>query len=173
MQMRPLAKTATRVALVVAFVAVGAACSRSGTSNAADTEVAQQATGESSRPPSTPADATVVVDLDARRAVTAGTVVDLRFPAGTTRGLGYRMDRWRDGEWAPEYNLLSQPQGFAIESSWKPFQEGFVVADIGVDGQGPDAILIPEVAVPGWHRVCLLDRAASCSDPFEIRQGTS
>jgi hypothetical protein len=110
----------------------------------------------------TAADSSPEVEAERTRVV-AGEIVELRFPDGYVRGVGYYLSR-RDGNgWsAPLYALTAALGGGDHDCpapgrrcpSWTPIEEAQDWFDEGFIGPGPDWIVIPDDALPGRYRVC-------------------
>lgn len=102
-----------------------------------------------------------------------GGMLSLRFPQGAERGVAFTLEGWSGDAWTPLYELSAVPGGAAegtrARPAWAPIGEGLPVSGIGVTGEGPDRVPVPEVADPGWYRVCssAIDDGA-CTAPVEI-----
>ena len=110
-------------------------------------------------PPGTPHDATAVFSpasmvVDPETAA-PGDVVELSFPDEMTRGVWFVLDQEVGESWTYRYDLTSDGPGAGWPVDWHVAgEEGFAVEDIGVGGNGPDHVAIPETAEPGTWRIC-------------------
>jgi hypothetical protein len=101
--------------------------------------------------------------------VQPGEVVDLAFPAETTRGVHFVLERLERDAWVHQFDLVSDGPGPDWELGWSfAGAEGFAVEDIGVGGPGPDRVLIPDAAQPGRWRICTGNAAPNICSTLEI-----
>jgi hypothetical protein len=137
----------------LAVVAVLAACSSA-------TLPSQPSVSESAG--EMPAGAMVVEPARAR----PGELVGVRFPGGWDRGILFALDAKAGDGWARRWMLISDGSGG--EPLWFPSGQDVAVEAIGVAGQGPDHLLIPDVAEPGTYRVCTANAGQDVCAPVEI-----
>jgi len=99
-----------------------------------------------------------------------GDVVALTFPEETNRGVLFVLDqRVVDDTWVSRFFLTSDGPGQGWERQWWPVDAaGVAVPDIGVGGNGPDRVLIPDVIEPGTYRICTGNAGADFCAPIEI-----
>lgn len=86
-----------------------------------------------------------------------GEVVALTFPTSMVRGTDYRLAINDNGNWVDRYQLGSTQEGWPSSSqkpSWRPIEDALPVADMGVGGEGPDFVTIPDTAQAGDYRIC-------------------
>jgi len=127
-------------------------------------------------PPGTPHDATavfrpasMVVDPEA---AAQGDIVELSFPGEMTRGVWFVLEQEVQGSWAYRYDLTSDGPGAGWPVDWHVAGgEGFAVEDIGVGGNGPDHVAIPETAEPGTWRICTGNAGENVCVRIEIVEG--
>ncbi len=101
--------------------------------------------------------------------VAPGGVVALGFPQGTTRGVLFVLERRAGDGWELQFYLLSDGPGPGWQRSWQAVgDEGIAVEDIGVGGEGPDRVPIPEVAGPGDYRICTGNASPNICTPITI-----
>lgn len=110
-------------------------------------------------PPGTPHDPTAVVRPASmaadRETASPGDIVGLRFPDAMTRGVWFVLEQEVAESWTYRYDLTSDGPGAGWEVGWHVAgEEGFAVEDIGVGGNGPDHVVIPDTAEPGTWRIC-------------------
>jgi hypothetical protein len=86
-----------------------------------------------------------------------GEVVAVSFPGGWDRGILYALDAQAGDGWDRRWMLISDASGG--EPLWFPGDEEVAVEAIGIGGEGPDHLLIPDVAEPGAYRVCTANAA--------------
>lgn len=99
---------------------------------------------------------------------TPGEVVALTFPAETTRGIHFVLERLVDDVWVYEFDLLSDGPGPGWERRWIRAGGDLAIEDIGVGGVGPDRVVSPEVAAPGGWRICTGNAAQNICTTIEI-----
>ncbi len=84
---------------------------------------------------------------------TAGEMVEVRFPDEPLRGLRYVLERQTDDGWVPMYTLVSDGAG---EATWWPVADDDKrpIGAMGIEGPGPDRVVIPGEADSGTYRLC-------------------
>lgn len=84
-----------------------------------------------------------------------GDQVELSFPQGTSRGVAFTLEEAARGGWAWTHVLTSGVDGYSDgKPSWVARGTSYGWDDIGVNGLGPDLILLPDGLDPGAHRIC-------------------
>lgn len=84
-----------------------------------------------------------------------GDQVELSFPQGTSRGVAFTLEEAARGGWAWTHVLTSGVDGYSDgKPSWVARGTPYGWEDIGVNGSGPDLILLPEGIDPGAYRIC-------------------
>ncbi len=88
--------------------------------------------------------------------VAPGVAIELMFPAETTRGVAYVLERAAGDTWGATHFLTSSTSGYggrptavSVDSA-----EGYGWDDIGIGGPGPDRLVVPDDATPGAYRIC-------------------
>lgn len=160
---RPAAMAMAAGVIVVAAVAlVLYAANRDGTVATVDTPITTvsptsepQPTPASTPPPPEPEPVLVVAEP---ATVTAGSLVELRFPEETFRGAPWHMTEWSGSTWQrdPTYLLIADAEGYDCSACplWYGPGETWGWEDIGLSGPGPDTVRIPDVAPAGHYRLC-------------------
>jgi hypothetical protein len=105
----------------------------------------------------------MVVEPDRAR---PGELVEVRFPDGADRGLLYALDASAGDGWDRLWMLISNANG--AEPLWFPNGEEVAVEAIGIVGEGPDRLQIPNEAAPGRYRVCTANAAENLCAPIDI-----
>jgi hypothetical protein len=95
-----------------------------------------------------------------------GQIVAVSFPGGWDRGILFALDAQAGGGWERRWMLISDGSGG--EPLWFSSDNEVAVEAIGVAGEGPDHLLIPDVAEPGAYRVCTANAAEDVCAPIEI-----
>lgn len=139
------------VALLLALTACGSTSevptSASGQAEAAQLPDADPYDGASTNKPEL-----LVIDPSSAE---AGEQVELTFPQGTSRGVAFTLEREARGGWAWTHGLTSGVDGYGDgRPSWVARGTSFGWDDIGVEGVGPDLILLPDELDPGSYRIC-------------------
>ena len=97
----------------------------------------------------------------------SGELVAVRFPGGWERGILYALDAEVGDGWERRWMLISDASGG--EPLWfVNGQDEVAVEAIGIVGEGPDRILIPDESGPGDYRVCTANAAENVCTPIEI-----
>jgi hypothetical protein len=136
-----------------------------------DTTAGESPAAETPPPPTH--DAAIVIPEAEDGRVAAGTIVEVVYPGGESRGHRHFLQRWDGLTWSDVYQLsISDPaQPYdreLIENAWAPANEEFPLTDIGFDGsEGGQFTVIPAPTEPGTHRICEEQRAL-CSAAFEV-----
>ncbi|MEU4392035.1 hypothetical protein [Kribbella sp. NPDC023855] len=81
-----------------------------------------------------------------------GAEIALTYPAGYGRGIGFELAQPGDGK--PLYYLIAG-RG-AKKPTWRSVAnaEGLVIPDIGIQGPGPDRLVVPDTAADGTYLLC-------------------
>jgi hypothetical protein len=96
--------------------------------------------------------------------VRAGELAELHFPEETLRGEAFVLEERLLGSWRHRYWLKSALGESTVTPSWAPAEEDFDWDDVGIEGPGPDRILLPDSAEPGEYRVCTAgSRSSFCA----------
>jgi hypothetical protein len=86
---------------------------------------------------------------------TPGELVSVFFPDDRTRGIHYVLESQAGGGWNLDFHLISDWGGsheakyFTVEE-----MEDIAVEDLGIEGPGPDRVVIPSETPLGDYRVC-------------------
>lgn len=83
-----------------------------------------------------------------------GDFVSLKFPNGLSRGIMYVLEEKVGATWAYRFILLSGLTIAAPPSWHEPVYSDAEIPVLGVEGLGPDRVVIPEDATPGNYRIC-------------------
>lgn len=178
------------VPIAVVLMLVLAACTTTGSSEPSQTTAAPtpDQTGITSttttgggRPGGPPTTGTVRGPLDARAEIRpdlitidparprAGDLVSVFFPDERIRGIHFVLEsRGADG-WDLEYHLISDwgdgrdPKVYRADSV-----EGIGFEDVGINGAGPDVVLIPADVVPGDYRICTGNSRPNICSPLTV-----
>lgn len=106
--------------------------------------------------------------------VSPGDVLAITFPAETSRGIHFVLERDVGGGWIHEFDLVSDSPGPGWQRGWsRAGDEGFAIPDIGVGGPGPDRVPIPEAAEPGRWRICTGNAGQNICTEIEILDAQS
>lgn len=102
--------------------------------------------------------------------VAPGDVLTLTFPAGTPRGVHFVLESQASGgAWVHMFDLVSDGPGPGWPRDWSiAGSEAFAIPDIGVSGNGPDRVLIPDVAELGTWRICTGNAGENMCTRIEI-----
>jgi hypothetical protein len=129
------------------------------------------APGPTAAPDAWPIDPDAVTDPDRMvvepDAAESGVLVQLTFPGGDLRGTVFAIDA-SDGEgWMRRAVLFSDANGG--RPSWFHLDERPIgVEPIGIVGEGPDQVPIPEGLPPGGYRICTVNAVENLCVPIEI-----
>ena len=83
-----------------------------------------------------------------------GEVVAVTFPGGWERGIAYTLQREvAPGTWVDQWWMTSDGNG-GQPVTVPAATEGYGVEDVGVDGTGPDRVLVDPATEPGEYRLC-------------------
>lgn len=123
---------------------------------------------EDGRPPPTDSAEVRVTPSDLGQ----GDEFSVSFPAGTTRGTSWLLERQLgDGTWGVVNILLIGTE--EREPSWAEPDDNAGLADIALDDPGPDNLILPDNVPPGTYRVAQYaegDPLRLESSPFTIRK---
>ena len=101
--------------------------------------------------------------------VAPGDVLTLTFPAQTLRGVHFVLESQSGGAWVHMFDLVSDAPGPGWPRDWsRAGSDDFAIPDIGVGGNGPDRVLIPDVAEPGTWRICTGNAGENICTAIEI-----
>lgn len=122
-------------------------------------------------PTGTPNDATAVFRPAAmvadREAAAPGDIVEISFPDAMARGILFVLEQHTGSSWTYRYALISDAAG-GRDPSWQHAEEGVAVDDIGIGGEGPDRVVIPEPAARGDYRICTGNAVENVCVPIQI-----
>jgi hypothetical protein len=106
--------------------------------------------------------------------VAAGTVIEVIYPGGESRGIRHFLQRWDGQTWSDAYqigvSIPGQPYDQElIKNAWAPADEEFSVEAIGFGGSdGGQFTVIPPPTETGTYRICGDQQNPLCSAAFEI-----
>jgi hypothetical protein len=143
-------QTARVLALIFGVVALNSVV---GCSDDSDRGARDDTETTSSRGASTSVTTSVTSDLTFEPPTPQpGEEFQVSYPEGTERGIPFLMQTLDlAGAWITQFVLISD--GAGTEPYWLTAEDAEWV-DIGVGGDLPDALVIPEVAAPGRYRIC-------------------
>jgi hypothetical protein len=125
--------------------------------------------------PAPPAhDAAIVIPEAEDGRIAAGTIVEVVYPGGESRGITHFLQRWDGQTWSDAYHVgISDPaQPYdkeLIENAWAPADEGLEAEAIGFAGSERGQLtVIPAPTEPGTYRICGDQKDALCSAAFEV-----
>lgn len=97
-------------------------------------------------------------------------IVELRFPRGTLRGLGFALEQNQEQAWSYRYQLVSDRGGGP--PNWQEANKpgGWEVDLVAITGPGPDRIQLPPIAPPGDYRICTMNAAPNFCTSIAILQ---
>lgn len=136
--------------VIVAFLAACSAATPSSQPSGAES-------GAVARP-----DSMVVEPAEAR----PGQLVGISFPGGWDRGILFALEAQHGDGWDRRWMLISDASGG--EPLWFPPDAEVAIEAIGIAGNGPDHLLIPDIAEPGTYRVCTANASEDICAPIEI-----
>lgn len=114
--------------------------------------------GCTAAPSETPHDANAALRPDIivadREMASPGDFVSLTFPNGLSRGIMYVLEEEVGATWAYRFILLAGLTVAAPPRWYEPVYSPAEIPAIGVEGLGPDRVVIPEDATPGQYRIC-------------------
>lgn len=94
-----------------------------------------------------------------------GDKVSATFPASDLRGGFFYLYAWHDGEWTgPRFLLESDANGSAPRVV--PMDQG--MEDYGIDGPGPDGLILPSDIAPGNWRICTANSREDICGQFTV-----
>lgn len=100
-------------------------------------------------------------------AAAPGDVVALHFPGGHDRGVAFAIDASVAGEWVRQALLISDANGG--QPRWFPIDdERAMVEMVGIGGEGPDIVPVPDGLPPGDYRICTANAIENLCAPFEV-----
>jgi hypothetical protein len=132
---------------------------------------AGESPAEVSSPPAH--DVAIVIPEAEDGRVAAGTIVEVVYPGGESRGHRHFLQRWDGLTWSDVYQVaISDPdQPYdrkIIEDAWALTDEEFPLPDIGfVGSEGGQFTVIPTPTEPGTYRICNEHRTL-CSAAFDV-----
>ena len=119
-------------------------------------------------------DAAIVIPEAKEGRVAAGTIIEVIYPGGESRGITHYLQRWDGQTWSDVYvigiSFPDQPYDQQlIEKAWAPADEGLEVEAIGFGGsEGGQFTVIPPPTEPGTYRICGDQQNPLCSEAFEV-----
>jgi hypothetical protein len=146
-----------------------------GCGGAAVTETQPGASGPTAAPPVH--DVAIVIPEAEEGRVTAGTIVELIYPGGESRGYRHFLQRWDGQAWTDAYQVIvsdpDQPYDEErVERAWAQADEERTEPSLGFEGsEGGQYTVIPPPATPGTYRICDEVRAL-CSAEFKVADST-
>lgn len=97
-----------------------------------------------------------------------GSRVELYFPAETMRGVAFYLDERVDGDWEREYTLSAVSGDSPAEPTWAPRDEELAWDDVGINGPGPDEVVLPPDLNGGTYRICTANAVDEFCAPFDV-----
>lgn len=99
----------------------------------------------------------------------AGQEFTVTYPGGRDRGVAYVLE-WSDADsWRPTHFLTATNADDGTTPTWAPYDaDGYAWESIGIGGEGPDRLVVPDDAVPGSYRVCTANSAQNICSPIDI-----
>jgi hypothetical protein len=89
-----------------------------------------------------------------------GALVAVAYVTGWDRGVLYAIDAQGRAGWERRFMLISDANG--AEPTWfRNGDAGVAVEMVGIVGQGPDHVRIPDVMAPGTYRLCTANARAN------------
>ena len=100
----------------------------------------------------------------------AGQEVLVTYPGGRDRGVAYVLERASGASWDTTHLMTAVTNGFGTEPSFVSTDDaaGYGWEDIGVGGEGPDRLVVPDVAPPGTYRICTANSRENICTVIEI-----
>jgi len=99
-----------------------------------------------------------------------GAVVSATFPNGWDRGILYALEAAVEEGWERRQLLISDANG--ARPQWFSLGDDAVAVDaVGVGGEGPDRLVIPEIAESGSYRICTANAVENICAAIEIIEG--
>jgi hypothetical protein len=87
--------------------------------------------------------------------VANGQEVLVTYPGGRERGVAYVLEKLIDTTWYATHFMTATTSGYGTEPTWAEVgTEGYGWEDIGIAGEGPDRLIVPDSALAGRYRVC-------------------
>ena len=86
-----------------------------------------------------------------REVITAGDVLEIRFPSEEMVGIAYSLEQEAGDSWAYRFLLLA-PEGPDQPPTWHAGEIPFEIPDLGIPD--PIRVVIPDEAAPGTWRIC-------------------
>lgn len=81
-----------------------------------------------------------------------GEDIDLVYPTGMSRGIGFTLERRTTDDWSHQWSLTSDAG--APEPVVRPASEEVSWEAVGITDPGPDGVRLPDDAEPGSYRIC-------------------
>ncbi len=101
-----------------------------------------------------------------------GQQIEVRFPEETPRGVPWVMEEQDGDTWQARWFLTATTEGDHAGGapSWQSAAdaEDYAWPDIGINGPGPDSLLIPDEATPGAYRLCTVNSGPNICALLEI-----
>lgn len=150
-----------------------------GCGDAATTETQVPETPPAVEPTPTPVasppahDVAIVIPEAEEGRVATGTIVELIYPGGETRGYRHFLQRWDGHAWTDAYQVFvsdpRQPRDEKqIETAWARADKDAPAPSLDFHGsEGGQYTVIPPPAPPGTYRICEQSRTL-CSAAFEV-----
>lgn len=103
--------------------------------------------------------------------VTPGGTAEVRFPEETPRGVAWSLEAKVEGGWHIEFLMTGSSAAIGVDSNWVSADdaEDFGWIDIGVMGEGPDIVPIPETVEPGEYRLCTANSAPNICTELTVQ----
>lgn len=95
-----------------------------------------------------------------------GDLVAIRFPGGFDRGILYAIDANFDGRWERRGLLISDAD--RREPQWFPLDAELGVEMVGIGGEGPDRVIVPDVLDTGQYRICTANAVEALCVPLDV-----
>lgn len=83
-----------------------------------------------------------------------GAVVELQFPEGALRGVGFEFQRNVEGGWERTHWMISDGNDPDEMKTFPAVDDGLGTIDVGFEAAGSERVVLPEDVPPGKYRVC-------------------
>lgn len=102
-----------------------------------------------------------------------GGVFTAEFDESNRRGGYFFLYQWDGSSWGEPVHLLQSDANGGNASSTPIGEGGEDIADYGVEGAGPDGLILPSDLSPGYWRLCTANAANEACVQFQVEEPTS